>query len=78
MKETTITYLPSVQIVVDEEGKLLSYNIDWSSSFDAVYDDDGDEVEDQELVDKLVSSADKHLDDLVLANYSTINKTEEN
>jgi len=78
MKETTITYLPSVQIVVDEEGKLLSYNIDWSSSFDAVYDDDGDEVEDQELVDKLVSSADKHLDDLVLAVNSTINKPEGN
>jgi hypothetical protein len=67
MKTTTIHYLPSVQITVDEQGRLVSHTIDWSSSYDSAYDDDGEEILDDEVHDKLIAIGDQHLDDLVLA-----------
>ena len=68
MKTTTIHYFPSVQITIDEQGRLLSHSIDWSSSYDAAYDDDGNEIDDmdEEVFDKLIAIGDQHLDDLVL------------
>ena len=69
MKTTTIHYLPSVQITIDEQGRLVSHSIDWSSSYDSAYDDDGEEINDtdEETFDKLIAIGDQHLDDLVLA-----------
>jgi len=66
MKITTLTYLPSVQITVDEHGRLLSQDITWSSSYDAAYDEEGDEIKDEEVLEKLIAIGDQHLDDLVL------------
>jgi hypothetical protein len=68
MKITTLIYLPSVQLIVDEQGRLLSHSIDWSSSYDSAYDDDGNEINDvdEETFDKLIAIGDQHLDDLVL------------
>jgi len=66
MKITTLTYLPSVQITVDEHGRLLSHDITWSCSYDAAYDEEGDEINDEEVLEKLIAIGDQHLDDLVL------------
>ena len=68
MKTTTIHYFPSVQITVDEQGRLVSHTIDWSSSYDSAYDDDGEEIDnmDEDAFDKLIAIGDQHLDDLVL------------
>jgi hypothetical protein len=67
MKTITLIYMPSVQIVVDEQGRLLHHSIDWSSSYDSAYDTDGNEIKnmDEDAFDKLIAIGDQHLDDLV-------------